>query len=268
MKALRKHPAIPRVALSCILLILAGSFPARCLAQQPEAAPPPGQSAPEGGGGQPRTFRGNGVIGQIQSIAPGEIKVATQDGSTATVHVTSNTAFRLDQQPAKLGDFKAGMVVFVRGTKSSDGSWDAESVASRSGPPGAGAGPGGAFRSDFIAGTVKAIDGTKITVQGMDNTVAAVEVDENTSLRKRRESITLADIHPGDSVVIRGDKKDGSFVPKTVTVVDPEQLQRMRQFMQGGGAPGGANPPAGTKPPAGASPQTPPPDTKPPQDLR
>jgi hypothetical protein len=264
----KRHPALSISSLLFAGLILAALLPARGLAQQPESPDPAGQYAPDGEGPQRRMFRGNGVIGKIESLAPGEMKVSTPDGTAVTVHLSAKTAFRLDQQAAKQDDFKAGMMVFVRGTKSADGSWEAETVSSRTGPPGAGRGPGANFRFNVIAGSVKAIEGRKITLLGQDNTTETVELDENTSLRRRRESITLADIHPGDAVIIRGDKKDGAFVPVSVTVVDAEQLQRMLQFAGAGGPPPGANPPGGASAaPAPAAP-TPPSGTKPPRELR
>ena len=257
MEIRRSHFAFSPLTSLLTYTVLAGMLGAPCLAQQPPAAPD-GQGAPQGEG-QRRFFRGNGVVGRIESLAPGEMKLATPDGATATVHLNSKTEFRKDQQPAKIEEFKVGMNVFVRGTKSSDGSWEAEGVSARTGGPGMGMEPG-TFRMEIVAGTVKAIDGTAITVLGLDNTTTTVAVDENTSLRKRRESITLADIHPGDSVMIRGETKDGAFVPKALNIVDPEQLQRMRQFMGPGGPPPGSAPaPAG---------QTPPPNGKPPQEHR
>jgi hypothetical protein len=265
MNTRRKNPAIPHAALFCAFAILTGLLPAPCLAQQPDSAPPAGQNAPQGEGAQRRTFRGNGIIGRIASIAPGEMKVSTPDGGTVIVHLSAKTAFRLEQQTAKLEDLKTGMMVFVRGTKADDGSWAAEAVSARTGPPGQGGGPE-AMRGEFVAGTVKAIDGTKITVLRLDGSTQTIEVDENTSLHKRRESITLADIHPGDAVISRGEMKDGAFVPKTLNVVDPEQLQRMRQFMGGGGPPSGTNPPPGANPPPAPNLQAPPAGGKPPQD--
>jgi len=275
MKICRNHFWRTLAAVSFLLPALILLVPGRCLAQQPGSTASGGQAGPEGAGPQQRGMRGNGVIGQIQSVAPGEMKISTRDGATVTVHLGAQTTFRLEQQPAKPEDFKAGMLVFVRGTKAADGSWEAESVAARTGPPGPGGEgrprPGGAgarpMPGDFVAGTVQAIDGTKITVLRQDKTTQTVEVDENTSLRKRRESITLADLHTGDSVIVRGETKDGAFVPKSLNVVDAEQLQRMLQFMGGGGAAGGAGSPGKANPPAAPATQTPPSDGKPPQEL-
>ncbi|HMD32115.1 MAG TPA: DUF5666 domain-containing protein, partial [Candidatus Acidoferrales bacterium] len=243
-------------ASSCLLLL--PCVPGIAAQDAPSGQPPPQGQGP-GGGGRGGRFRGNGVFGRIQSISPTEIKLAAQDGSTVTVHINSKTVFRIDQQDAKIADFKVGATVFVRGTKNGD-AWDAEAVSARNGPSPAAQGVMG---KDFVAGTVKAIDGTKITILRLDNVTQTIELDENTSLSRRRESITLADVHPGDAVSVRGETKDGAFVPRSVNLMDAAQLERMKQFMNGGGGPA---PGAGTPPPPPAE-KKPDPDTKPPQEL-
>jgi uncharacterized protein DUF5666 len=237
--------------LARILLIASMALVGR----SPEAraqTPPPAQdqSPPPDGGQQRRQFRGNFVGGKIQSISATEIKLAGPDGSTVTVALNSKTQFRIEQQPAKLEDFKVGAFVFVRGNKTGDYTWDAELVAIRTGPPGTMAG-GPGMAGNIVAGTVKTIEGTRITILRLDGTTQTIEADENTSLQKHRESITLADIHPGDAVAVRGESKDGAFLPKTVNVLDPAQLERMKQFINwGGGLSPGVPPPAEKKPDA------------------
>jgi hypothetical protein len=241
------------------LVVLTGALPA-ARAQNPPAGQQQGLPAPAGppadSGQQRRIFRGNAVFGRIQSISPTEMKLAAPDGSTVTVHLSSKTVFRIEQQPAKLEDFKVGTSVFVRGTKTGDYTWDAELVAVRTGPPPMTQ----SFGRDFVVGTVKSIQETRITILRLDGVTQTVEVDENTSLMKHRESITLADIHPGDAVAVRGETKDGAFLPRTVNLLDPEQLERMKQFIGAGGAP-----PAGAPPPTEKKPD---PGTKPPQGPR
>jgi len=193
------------------------------------------QSPPGEGGRQRGHFRGNAVFGRIQSISPTEMKLEAPDGSTVTVHISEKTQFRMEQAAAKPEDFKAGTPVFVRGTKREDSSWDAELIAARNGPPPMTQGMG----RNLLAGTVKSVEGTKITIVKLDGTTETMEADENTSLRKHRESITLADIHPGDGVAVRGETKDGVFVPRVVNVMDAAQFERMKQFLSSGGAAGG-----------------------------
>jgi len=253
--------SLPKIVALGLMFLLCAPFAARA-----QDAPSRQDQGPPGGGGPQRgRFRGNGAFGRIASISPTEMKLSAPDGSTVTVHLNSKTVFRAEQQPAKLEDLKVGTNVFVRGTKNGDGTWDAEMVSAgnrgfgeRGGPGGPGSPGQGAppqVGKDFVAGTVKAIDGTKITILRLDNVTQTIEVDENTSLLKHRESITLADVHPGDAVAVRGETKDGTFVPRTLNVVDPAMLERMKQFAGAGGPPAG-NPPA------------PAPEKKPPQDFR
>jgi len=75
------------------------------------------------------------------------------------------------------------------------------------------------FGKTWLMGKVTAIDGTKITLTGvLDNAPYSVVADENTSFRKRRDPITLADIQVGDTVRTDGAVKDGVFTATNVNV--------------------------------------------------
>jgi hypothetical protein len=75
------------------------------------------------------------------------------------------------------------------------------------------------FGKTWLMGKVTAIDGTKITLTGtVDNAPHSVVADENTTFRKRRDPITLADIQVGDTVRADGALKDGVFTATAVNV--------------------------------------------------
>jgi hypothetical protein len=75
------------------------------------------------------------------------------------------------------------------------------------------------FGKTWLTGKVTAIDGTRITLTGaMDNAPHTAVADENTTFRKRRDPVTLADIQLGDTVMIDGALKDGIFTATTVNV--------------------------------------------------
>jgi hypothetical protein len=75
------------------------------------------------------------------------------------------------------------------------------------------------FGKTWLAGKVTAIDGAKITLTGtMDNASHTVLADENTTFRKRRDPVTLADIQVGDTVRVDGALKDGVFAATSVNV--------------------------------------------------
>jgi hypothetical protein len=92
----------------------------------------------------------------------------------------------------------------------------------------------------FIAGEVKAIAETKLTIARVDGQSQDIEVDENTSFKRGKESITLPDIKAGDFVRGPGELKDGVFVAKELTVGRPN----MRIRFAGPDGPPAQNPPA------------------------
>ena len=84
------------------------------------------------------------------------------------------------------------------------------------------------YGKSWLMGKITAVDGVKVTIMGsVDNAAHFFVADENTSFRKRRDPITLADLQVGDSVRVEGAVKDGTFLATTVNAM---------------GAPPGGNP--------------------------
>jgi Domain of unknown function (DUF5666) len=97
------------------------------------------------------------------------------------------------------------------------------------------------FGKTWLAGRVTAVNETKVTIEsGVDHASHAFMADENTTFRKRRDPITLADVQVGDTVRVEGAVKGGAFVATAVSVM--------------GQGPGGGPGPAGG-PPAQGPPQ-------------
>ena len=201
-------------------------------------APPTGDATPSGGaaGGRQRRQRDGDagprpVIGRIASIQDGAIRIIRPDDSEQTVNITAKTEFRRDREPAKLKDFKVGDGILVRGVENPDYSITAQMIAGRSGngPNGPNRqNPAGTLGKDFVVGEVKALDPPSITVMRTDNVKQTFELNEDTSLRKGRESVTMADIQVGDHIFAHGSLQENQFVPKTVVVIGPEQWKRMQ----------------------------------------
>jgi uncharacterized protein DUF5666 len=200
-------------------------------------------------GGEPRP-----LFGKITSVRDGAIELATPDGQTVTVKVTGQTEFRKDREPAKATDFKVGDMVMVRGDENADHSVTARIIGARTGGPGGPGGPQGAggqqmgtLGKDYVVGEVKSIDAPRLTVLRPDNVSQTLELNEETSLRKGRDSITMADIQVGDHVMARGSMQKDVFVPKGMMVMNAEQwkrMQEMREQYSGQKAPGSeATPP-------------------------
>ena len=232
------------LASGTIVGVMAASAAAQ---SQDQGVPSPGgqRRGPNDGPGQP-------LVGKITAIKDGAVELAKPDGTTVTIKITDKTEYRKDRQSAKLGDFKVGDMVFVRGEEDTNHGVTALMIAGRSGGGpdsggrGFGSGSGGGFGElgkDFVIGEVKSVDAPKIRVLRPDNVTQTMELNEETSLRKGRESITMADIQPGDHIVVRGGVQNNAFVPKNVMVISPEQWKRMQEMgmMPTGNA--AANPP-------------------------
>ena len=245
------------------------------------------QASPQGG-----EERRLPLFGKITALRDSSMDVLDTNGDTINVKFNGQTQFRKDRQPAKRTDFKVGDIILVRGQEASDHSWTAEVVAARSlngqggpggrggfggGPGGGGPGGRGGFQQqgtlgkDYVAGEIKNVDAPRLTVLRSDNVTQTLELNEDTSMRKGRDSITMADIQPGDHILARGAVENNVFVPKNVVVIGPEQWKRMQEFgnqargegggrrrqQQGGQSQEGSSGAADTPAPA-AAPPTPP----------
>jgi hypothetical protein len=91
------------------------------------------------------------------------------------------------------------------------------------------------YGKTWIQGKVTSIDGVKVTLMGaIDSSAHTFVADENTSFRKRREPVTLADIAVGDMVRADGAVKDGVFTATNVIVMGMPQNGMPPSGMQGG----------------------------------
>jgi Domain of unknown function (DUF5666) len=204
---------------------------------------------------------GETVVGKVTSLSKDSLVVAPLvGGDPVTIKVGENTRVTKERQPIKLEEIKTDEVVFARGTLKNN-VMDAAMVGvvnpqmlqmmtqGGSAPGGGARGSGGFNREDmgkkFIAGEVKAINETKLTIARLDQQNQDIEVDENTSFKRGNESITLPDIKVGDFVRGPGELKNGVFVAKELTVGRGQM-----RFMTGGGNGAPQNQPAEKPAPA------------------
>jgi len=216
-----------RLAIATLLLLSCAALAQQAPADaQEQTAPPQGETR------GPRAERGEmrmrGTAGTISEISGDTITLKSLNGQAVKVKVSDKTEYRKEEQLAKLSDFKPGDFIMVRGEPTGEGEYKAEAIMSR--PANGRFMMGGeGMGTRFIAGEVKAIDGTKLTIHRIDDQDQAIEVDENTSFRKQGESITLPDIKVGDRVFGRGEMKNGTFVPQVLNVGDFPQMRMLRQ---------------------------------------
>ena len=216
-----------------MIVILLSSLVTLAVAQAgPEQGPPPpppgmeagagGPHGPEGGGG---FFRGN--FGTITAIQADSMTLKGRDGGIITVNLNDKTEYVKERTPIKLTDLKVGDRVIVAGDPAADRVVTARRVVLPPSREAMRARMKEAMGKTIIAGEVKAVDGTKLTIARPDNETQVIQLDENTSLRKDGASITLGDVKVGDRVFGRGAIKDGVFVPTQLNLGIPPGMRMM-----------------------------------------
>jgi hypothetical protein len=193
--------------------------------------------------GRGRGFMGLGsaVHGTVTAIAGSEFTIKTEDGTLYKVATGPNTHIMKDRQPIQASDVHAGDVVMAGGEVDEKAHTvgavffavlDAEQVARMK-----------QMQADFgktwTAGKITAIKDLTLTIERPDKKTQTIAVDENTSFRKHRESITLADIKVDDAVSAHGALQGGNFLATELTVIDPNRRP---------GGPGGQRPTPGGAP--------------------
>ena len=237
-----------------------------------------------GMGGAGMGMMGRGLMGTVTEVAADHYTIKTEMGDVYTVHFSANT--RITKQPAGMrgpgsgggGQGTGGGGGYGRGGNGGGGNPSQEIKATdiKVGDAIAAAGDIDAtaksvgatrivqldpdtakrmqemaanFGKTWLQGKVTAINGTTITLTGaLDNAPHTVVADENTTFRRRRDPITLADIQVGDTVRVEGAVKDGVFTATAVSIGG---------MMGGPPANGPSGPPSGAPPgpPPGAPPQ-------------
>jgi Domain of unknown function (DUF5666) len=263
------------LAALLVLMPFGWSRPSSAQEQTPDVMWAPG-SGSQDAGAKPRGDREGRVrpvFGKISALQGDSIEVTGPDGNKITLKLTSATEYRKDHQPAKLADFKVGDSVVVRTDQADGKDTTALLVAtSQFATRGSGGGSGqrggfgggmamlGTLGKDYVVGEIKAIDPPRLTVLRSDNVSQTLELNEETSLHKGRDSITMADIQAGDHVLARGALLNNIFIPKNVNVFSPEQWKRVQEMMNGAvAAPGNPNAPSALSTPAAPpNPQAPP----------
>jgi preprotein translocase subunit YajC len=202
---------------------------------------PSGQRGPWGGRGMMGGMMGSGIMGTVTEIALDHFTVKTETGETYTIHYSVNTRImKAPPRPAndRQGDTPyLGLPISIKATdiKVGDAIGSAGEIDSTAKSVGAVAifqiDPDTAKRiremranygKTWLMGHVISINEAQITIQGgTDNATHTFSADENTTFRKRRDPITLADIQPGDLLRVEGALKNNAFVATSVAVMAP-----------------------------------------------
>ena len=207
--------------------------------QNPQA--PLGQRGQWGGRGMMGGMAGRGVMGTVTEIASDHFMVKTEAGDIYTVHYSVNT--RIMKAPPRPANDQQdrepylGLPMSIKATEIKVG--DAIGASGEVDPAAKSVGAVAIIQIDpdtakrmrqmqanygktWLMGRVTAINETQVTIQGgPDNATHTFSADENTTFRKRRDPITLADIQRGDLLRVQGALKDNAFGAATVFVMTP-----------------------------------------------
>jgi len=227
---------VSRSTLALALLLASTTLFLR--AQSPQS----GQRGERGTGGF-GGMMGRGVMGTVTEVASDHFTVKTESGETYTIHFSVNTrimkgggggGFRR-QQGDNDAPFTPPTSIKPTDIKVGDAIGSAGEVDAAAKSVGAVVifqiDPDTARRmremqanygKTWLMGRVTAINETQVTIQGgPDNATHTFSADENTTFRKRRDPITLADIQLGDTVRVEGAVKSNAFVATSVSVMGP-----------------------------------------------
>lgn len=254
-------------------LIVSATFTLSAQQTSPQSGTAAASGQDQGGAGQGRARGGfggfgggRGVIGTVTEVAADHYTVKTETGDRYTVHFSANTRI-MKQGP---GGFRR------RGQGTADGAGDQPEtprqppqmlkstdikvgdVITSGGEVDASAKSVGAvfimqmspeqvermkqmrdeWGKTWLAGKVTGIQDTTITIEGaMDHQPHGIVVDENTSFRQRRDSITLADIKPGEELRAEGSLKNGAFTAASVVAMQPGNGQGRARGRESGAEP-------------------------------
>ncbi len=241
------------------LILLLALFAAIQVAVHAQNGPPAGGGYGSGSGGG-MMGNGRGVGGTVTAVSGSTITIKTEEGDTYQILTSANSRImkRVDRQPepVKITDIHVGDALMAGGEVDAKAKTVGAVFVMLLTPEQAAQAKKRReeFGKTWTAGEVTAIKDTDITIKRMDGVAQTVSVDENTSFKKRGDSITLADIQVGDRVTAQGALKGTTFV---ATAVNIGRAGGPGGEGRGLGGPGAGGPPpaaAGTAPAAGKPP--------------
>jgi uncharacterized protein DUF5666 len=210
----RSLPVRIGIVVGAALLVVVGAVAAMGASPTPSTTTvDPGASAAPGSSAAPGTNqtgpragkRGGDFFGRggfhditIKSIDGSNLSLATDDGWTRTIAVTSTTTITKGGATIAVGDLAVGDQIRFSQTKGTDGTYTVTAIR---------------VVLPTIAGQVTAIEGNNLTVTKRDGTTATIHVDGATTYKVQGvASATLSDVKVGALIVAEGTlRTDGSL---------------------------------------------------------
>jgi hypothetical protein len=220
----RSTPVRIGIVVGAALLVVVGAVAAMGASHSPSitGADPSASATPDatqtnpGPAGMPGPGRHLGGIGDfggfgrpglhdisITAIDGSNVSLATDDGWTRTITVTSSTTITKGGATITVGDLAVGDTIRFAQTKASDGTYSITAIR---------------VVLPQLGGRVTAIDGNTLTVTKRDGTTATIHVSGTTTYKVQGvANPTLSDIKVGAFVVAEGTlRSDGSLDASTI----------------------------------------------------
>jgi hypothetical protein len=192
--------------------------------------------------------KGNGIRGTVTAAKANTFTIRTDEGETYQVLYSANTHLMKDRQPIAAADVQIGDMLMAGGIVDAKARTvgavfvvdiDAKEVRDAR----------AAFGKTWVMGKVTTIHELKITIERAgDKQAQTITVDENTSFRKRREDVTLADVKVGDTISAQGAINADNFVASTLRIMTPGAGPGPGRLNGAGQPAGSAAPPSGPPP--------------------
>src|SRR5262249_6126531 len=155
----------------------------------------------------------------VTSVGGSTITATRRDGATVTIHTTSSTTYGRAGKTVDASAITKGEQIGVRGTRNSDGSITATHIE---------------ILLPHVSGSVTAISGGTITVQGKDGASHTIHTSASTVVKRADQSASLSDIKGGDAIFAAGThNSDGSLNAETIAIVLPHAAGQITAISAG-----------------------------------
>jgi Domain of unknown function (DUF5666) len=155
-------------------------------------------------------LKGNGAVRgpiTIRAISGPQISLATDDGWSRTITVTSTTVITRGGQAIAVGDLRVGDQIRFRQTRNADGSYAITAIA---------------VPTPTAGGEVTAVGPSSITVMGRGGATRVITVTDATAYRLGKAAGSKADVKVGVRVNAQGTLSGDTFTASTVRVLLPD----------------------------------------------
>ena len=194
--AANDRPAVP------VSVLTAGASAVPDNLVQPKVEKGPKANKGNGPNGPKQKGPGKGPV-TITSISGNDVALATEDGWTRTITVTSATTITKAGQTITVGDLAVGDEVAFRQVRNDDGSYTITAIQ---------------VRVPHVGGEVSAVTDDSITVKGKGGTTKVITVTGSTVYKVGAADGTKADVTVGSKIEAAGTVSGDTFTASVVTV--------------------------------------------------